>query len=122
MTFWWRRWIEHSRSPRWTSVAVVIAEDLDLDVARPLEVLLDVDVVVAEGAAASALRRLERGAGLRRRGRSHAAAAAAGRRLDDHREADPGRDAAQLSTVLMVGAVAAGEDRHAGLGSSPPGR
>ena len=34
MIFWWRRWIEHSRSNRWTTDAVRVAEDLHLDVAR----------------------------------------------------------------------------------------
>ena len=32
--FWWRRWIEHSRSNRCDDGAVRVAEDLDLDVAR----------------------------------------------------------------------------------------
>jgi hypothetical protein len=53
MTFWWRRWIEHSRSPRCTHAAVPIAQDLELDVARPLDVLLEVDGGVAKEAAAS---------------------------------------------------------------------
>ena len=48
-TFWWRRCTEQSRSPRWIDVALLIAEDLDLDVARVREVLLDVDRRVAEG-------------------------------------------------------------------------
>ena len=71
-------------------VAVVIAEDLELDVARVLEILLDVDVAVAERRFGFALR------GAQQRCRSspddaddaHAAAAAAGHRLDDHRIAD----------------------------------
>ena len=37
-------------------VAVVVADDLELDVARVLEVLLDVDVAVAEGGLGLALR------------------------------------------------------------------
>ena len=41
-------------------VAVVIAEDLELDVARVLDVLLDVDVADAEGRLGLALRGLER--------------------------------------------------------------
>ena len=48
-------------------VAVVIAEDLELDVARRLEVLLDVDVADAERRLGLALRRLERVRQLRRR-------------------------------------------------------
>ena len=50
MIFWWRRWIEHSRSPRCTSAAVGVAEDLDLDVAGPGDVALEEDPVVAEAA------------------------------------------------------------------------
>ena len=60
MSFWCRRWIEHSRSPRCTIVAVVVAEDLELDVARGLEVALDVDVAVAEGRLGLALGGAER--------------------------------------------------------------
>ncbi len=25
MSFWWRRWIEHSRSPRWTTLPLLSA-------------------------------------------------------------------------------------------------
>ncbi len=46
--------------------AVVIAEDLELDVARALDVLLDVDVADAERRLGLALRGLERLAQLRR--------------------------------------------------------
>ena len=49
-TFWWRRWIEQSRSKRCTMLPCAIAEHLDLDVARPEDRLLEVDGVVAEGA------------------------------------------------------------------------
>ena len=48
-TFWCRRCSEQSRSPRWMRVAVAVAEHLDLDVARLLEILFDVDRIVAEG-------------------------------------------------------------------------
>ena len=69
--------------------AVMIAEHLELDVARALDVLLDVDVADAEGRFGLALRGLERLAQLRRGADdAHAAAAAAGHRLDDHREAE----------------------------------
>ena len=47
-TFWWRRWREHSRSPRWTQLPWRVGEDLDLDVAGLVEVLLEVHRVVAE--------------------------------------------------------------------------
>ena len=46
--FWWRRWTEQSRSPRWTPCAVAVDGDLDLDVAVLLEPLLEVERVVAE--------------------------------------------------------------------------
>ena len=48
MSFWWRRWTEHSRSPRWIDVAVLVGHDLQLDVARPLDVALEVHRAVAE--------------------------------------------------------------------------
>jgi hypothetical protein len=70
-------------------VAVVVADDLELDVAGVVEVLLDVDVAVAEGGLGLALR----GAKVRAElvgvaHHAHAAAAAAGHRLDDHRVSD----------------------------------
>ncbi len=68
-------------------VAVMIAEDLVLDVPRRLEILLDVDIADAERRLGLALRRAE---GMRQFLRllhdAHAAAAAAGHRLDDHRD------------------------------------
>ena len=48
-TFWWRRCTEHSRSPRCDDVAVLVGQDLDLDVARLLDEALEVDGAVAEG-------------------------------------------------------------------------
>ena len=72
--------------------AVIVGKDLHLDVARMLEIALQVDVRAAEGA----LRRSS--AGFERRGEiigplgdPHADAAAAGGRLDHHRVADPFR-------------------------------
>ena len=50
-TFWWRRWSEQSRSPRWIAAALAVAEHLELDVARVGEIFLHVDGVVAEGRA-----------------------------------------------------------------------
>ena len=47
-SFWWRRWIEHSRSCRCTTAAVGVGEHLHLDVARALEVALEIDRRVAE--------------------------------------------------------------------------
>ena len=89
MTFWWRRWIEQSRSNRCTHVAVRVAEHLDLDVARPEDRLLEVDGVVAEGALGLALRALVGGHELLLVvDEAHALAAAAGRGLEHDREAD----------------------------------
>ena len=69
-TFWCRRWVEQSRSNRCTHVAVGVGDDLDLDVAAVLDVLLDQHGVVAERRRGLALRG---GDGLvellRRRGR-----------------------------------------------------
>ena len=48
MTFWWRRWSEHSRSPSVQMPTVVVGEHLELDVPRALDELLEVDVGVLE--------------------------------------------------------------------------
>ena len=69
--------------------ALAVAQDLHLDVAGLLDHLLDIEAAIAEG-------RLGFGAGLRHQGlelaeimgHADAAATAAGRRLDHHREAD----------------------------------
>ena len=74
---------------------VGVGEELDLDVARPLEVALEEEPVVAEGRAGLPFgrldRRLELGLGAHD---SHAAAAAAGGGLDEQRKADLLRRAA----------------------------
>ena len=49
ITFWWRRCTEQSRSNRWTTFAVRVAQDLDLDVARPDQELLQEEVALPEG-------------------------------------------------------------------------
>ena len=68
--------------------AMVIAQHLDLDVARVLEILLDVHVRHAECRLGFALRRLDRVPELLRRAHdAHAAAAAARCRFDDDRKA-----------------------------------
>ena len=100
-------------------VAVLVGEDLHLDVPRPREVLLQVELAVAE-------RRLRLGARHRHRRRQlrrgvhhlHAAAAAAGRRLDQHRIADGLGDRARLVLVLHR-AVGAGDHRDAGAACRP---
>src|SRR5205085_4158701 len=66
-----------------------VAEELDLDVARPLDVALVEDAVVAERGRRLALRRRERLVELGRLADDpHPATAAARGRLDDEREAD----------------------------------
>ena len=101
-------------------VAVLVADDLDLDVARPGEVALDVDLVATEERLGLAL-----GAGHRvvdlggRLHDLHAAAAAAERGLDAHR---PAVLVAELAD--LVGALGelggAGHDRcAAALGGEP---
>jgi hypothetical protein len=69
-------------------VAVLVAQHLDLDVARIGDELLDEDAVVAEGGAASTCAGEALAPPRRRRGDAHALAAAAGRGLDHHRVAD----------------------------------
>ena len=87
-----------------------------------VEVLLEIDLVVAEGGLGLGARGLEGGVDVvRPLGELHAAPAAAGRRLDDDRIADrlgdvpgvvEGRDAA----------VGAGDAGHAEASSSSPWR
>ena len=70
-------------------VAVLVGEELDLDVARPLEVALAEDRVVAERGRRLAPRGRERLVELLRRAHdAHPAPAAARGRLDEQREAD----------------------------------
>jgi len=71
------------------AVAVLVGEDLYLDVPRLLDVLLDVDFAIAEGTNRFAARRLECGLELRRGvHQSHAFPAATRSSLDHHRETD----------------------------------
>jgi hypothetical protein len=96
-------------------VALRVAEHLDLDVARALHVLLDQHRVVAEAVDGLALARGERRREVFRLvDRAHALAAAARTGLDEHRVADAVGLALQQLRVLVV-AVVAGHQRHAGL-------
>ena len=98
------------------AVAMAVAEDLDLDVPRPQHVLLDQHMLVAEGVLGFALARGQRGLEvLRLVDAAHALAAAAGTGLDQHRIADGRRLVGQEGRLLVV-AVVAGRQRHAGLG------
>ena len=88
-------------------VSVRVAEQLDLDVARALDVALGEDAVIAERGLRLAPRRLERVFELLARAHdAHAAPAAAGRRLQEQREPELVR-------------LAALDDRHARLARDP---
>ena len=119
-----RRFLEHLLVPalhravaleQIDACALRVGEDLDLDVARLEHVLLDEHAVVAERALRLAPARCERRIELRRGvDAPHALAATAGARLDQHRKADAARFAREHRVVLVV-AVVARRERHAGL-------
>ena len=80
--------------------ALPVAEHLELDVARPREVFLEIEGVVAEGVLGFDPRSAQRVAQLVRVGGDlHAAPSAAGRRLDDDRIADLVGDLQRLGFV-----------------------
>ncbi len=102
-------------------VPVVVAEHLDLDVARRLHVLLEVDVTHAEGRLGLAHGGLERPRQfLGRPDDPHPASAAAGHGLDDDRIAQlPG----DLDGLVLPAhrPVTAGQNRNTGLLHGPAG-
>jgi hypothetical protein len=104
------------------AVAVAIEDHLDLDVTPALDEALEDETVVAEGRHRLAPRGRE---GVREAGgvpdRAHPLATAAGRRLDDEREADARRGTGQR-TVGLVGPVIAGQDRNTQRRRQPPRR
>ena len=84
------------------AVAVHVGEDLDLDVPRPLDVLLHVDRVVTEGILGLALRRGERRRDLTRfADEAHAFAATACGGLEQHRISESCRDLRGLRGVAQ---------------------
>ena len=96
-------------------IAVAVGEDLDLDVPRRQDVLLDQHPRIAEGARRLALGALERRLEIGRLvDAPHALAAAAGDRLDEHRIADLVGLLAQ-EFRLLPRAVIARHHGHAGL-------
>ena len=103
ITFWWRRCRLQSRSNRCTTLPCVVAKDLNFDVARVGDVFLDQTGRIAKAAAASrwavssACRKV---AGVD--DKSHALAAAASPRLDQHRIADRGGLGGQKDRVLFA--------------------
>ena len=110
---WWRRWTEQSRSPRASDVAVLVGEQLDFDVARPLDVTLEIDRVVAERGLRLAPSGLHRLVELSVRAHdAHAATASAGGRLHDQR---------WLVGLRIVGTPASAAMRFA-ASLSPPAR
>ena len=93
----------------------VIDEDLRLDVPHALEVLLEVDAVVAEGAPRLRLRLIPLPLQLgRRRDLAHAAPAPTGARFEHHRIADGLREPERLRRRADR-RIRAGNDRHADL-------
>ncbi len=91
-------------------VAVLVAEDLDLDMARVLDELLDEDAVVAEGVETFALGRLEAFANvLLVISETHALAAAARAGLHHHRIADLVGDAHSMFGIVDLADIA-GDD------------
>ena len=100
-------------------VAVLVAEHLDLDVARPHQELLDVHRVVAEARQRLRARGAKRRRQIRRRGHHpHALAAAAGGGLEHHRVAHR-RGGALGAGEIGQRLIAAGNDRNALLDREP---
>lgn len=96
-------------------IAVAVADDLHFDMARVLDEFFDQHAVVAERRLGLALGADDRSRQLAGRfHHPHAAPAAAGRRLHQHREADPVGGVCQNRLILGL-AVIAGHQRHAGL-------
>ncbi len=101
-------------------VAVVVAEDLHLDVARARHGPLQQQVAVAKGRRRLAPRPGQRrGQFLRPVHQAHSSPAATGRGLDHQRVADALRFAGQRRLVLRR-AVVAGQDGQAQPGRQPP--
>src|SRR5581483_11372778 len=94
-------------------IAVIVGQHLELDVPRPLQKLLHVHLIVAEGRA-----RLRAGDadGVEERGltvhNAHAASAAAARSLDDDRIADLAGDAQVFLRVITQRPVGSRDARH----------
>ncbi len=101
--------------PQADDVAVLVAQHLEFDVARVLDISLHVKIAVAEGGRGLRLRLpVEPGQFLFVAHNAHAAPAAAGRGLEDDRKADLPRPLERFS-IGGDHAVRAGKDRHAVL-------
>jgi len=96
-------------------IAVAVADDLHLDVARVLDVFLDQHAIVAEGRLRLALGADDRGGKFAGRvDDTHATAATAGGRLHQHRKADSVGGRSQGRLVLSFPVITR-HQRHAGL-------
>ena len=96
-------------------IAVTVADDLNLDVARVFDEFFDQQAVVAEGGLGLALGTCDRRGKLTGRTHdAHAAPAASRRRLDQNGKTDLVGGLRQCRLVLGF-AVIAGHQRHAGL-------
>src|SRR5262245_51716404 len=96
-------------------VTVMVSDDLELDVPRALEVVLDVHIAVAEGGFCFSLRGPQGMSQLASvADNAHAATSPTGDGLDDDRKPDVLDD---FERMLFVGdrAVAAGKHRHTGF-------
>ena len=101
--------------PQMNDIALAVAEHLHFDMARREDVFLYQHARVAKRRLALALRGLQRGLeGVGRIDAAHAAPAAAGDRLDEHRVADLAGARLQKHRALL-GAMIARHDRRAGL-------
>ncbi len=100
-------------------VAVLVGQDLELDVPGPLNEFLHVQVAIAEGVGRLGVRRLvELGQFLFRANDAHAASAAARRCFEDDRKANrPGPF--QRLILILQHAFGAGQDRAPSPSSSP---
>ena len=97
-------------------VAVMVADDLELDVARRFDELLDVDVGAGERRAGFALRLREIGCKFRGVAHDpHAASATAGRRFDDDGIADLLGQLRAPPRATSTMPSRSRQDRHAGL-------
>ena len=127
-SFWWRRWSEQSRSPRATTRPVRVAEQLDLDVARRAGSPARGRPTPSPNADAASRDPPTSAAGRSAAARDppHPASAAAGRRLDQQREADPPRPRRRSPRPGRAGRPAParacpGPTGDAGVAREPPG-
>src|SRR5579871_5448133 len=121
MTFWWRRWIEQSRSNRSIAWPCRSAKTW-ISTWHRFDVFLDQHVLIGKGALGLAPGGGKGGAKFLGVGDdAHAAAAAAGDRLDQHRKAEAVRFRGEAVGVLVVSVIALNH-RHPGSENQSLGR